>query len=257
MGNKAEDGGTVVRAVVHAVAILRRLAIQPEGAGVNAIARAAGVSPSSCFNILRTLVREDLVEFDPVAKTYATGAGLTALLGNADDAQSVLVRCSPLLQDVAERHGATAVLWRIAPTERLVLLGFAESPSATRIHMTVGQRLPMLAGAAGRCAAAMLGLSPAEIAQRFSELRWANRPTLSAYQQEVAKARTDGWALDDGEFLSGVTTLAAAVPAVSTRPTYVMSATVFRGQLSPAELKALAMDLKVQALRIGEASRRD
>jgi DNA-binding IclR family transcriptional regulator len=119
--------------------------------------------------------------------------------------------------------------------------------------MTVGQRLPMLAGAGGRCVAAMLGLSKTEIAERFGELRWANPPTLSAYQQQVGKAGAVGWALDDGDFLSGVTTVAVAIPGASPRRAYVVGATVFSGQISPSELNRVAESLKAQAARIAEA----
>ena len=253
MGKSADGQGMVVGAVVNAVAILRQLAVQPAPSGVNAIARAVGVSPSSCFNILKTLAREELVEFDPVSKGYAPGLGLAALLPAGDDAQAAFARCAPLLQDFAERHAATTALWRVTAAERLVLLGFAESQSATRIHMTVGQRLPMLAGAGGRCVAARLGLSKAEIAERFGELRWANPPTLSAYQQQIDKVAADGWALDDGEFLSGVATLSVAIAGASPRPVYVVGATVFSGQISPSELNRVAESLKAHAARIAEA----
>src|SRR3546814_3311432 len=61
---------TVVGAVVNAAAILRHLGASEEPQGVTAIAQALSLSASSCFNILRTLAAEDLVEFDSRRKLY-------------------------------------------------------------------------------------------------------------------------------------------------------------------------------------------
>ena len=67
--------GVKVNSVAHALAILRRLATSDHPEGVNAIARKVGISPSSCFNILKTLAAEDFARFDVVDKTYTLGAG--------------------------------------------------------------------------------------------------------------------------------------------------------------------------------------
>jgi DNA-binding IclR family transcriptional regulator len=68
-----------VGAVANAVSILRSLAQLSEPAGVALIARNTGVSVSTCFNILRTLSSERLVDFDPEAKTYRIGMGVLEL----------------------------------------------------------------------------------------------------------------------------------------------------------------------------------
>ena len=57
-------------AVTRAVAILRALGQSPEPLGVNAIANQLGLIPSTCLHILRVLVAEELVAFDPDNKKY-------------------------------------------------------------------------------------------------------------------------------------------------------------------------------------------
>src|SRR3546814_18424214 len=61
-----------VAAVVNAITILRYLAGHA-GQGVNAIARATNLSPSTCFGILKTLVGEEFEEFDSGSKHYRLG----------------------------------------------------------------------------------------------------------------------------------------------------------------------------------------
>jgi DNA-binding IclR family transcriptional regulator len=236
-------GPPKVGAVANAVAILKSLG-QTAPAGVNALARSAGVSPSSCYNILKTLVSEGLVDFDPVRKTYAPGAGLYALVPQGADGRAAFARCAPLFERFAEKYAATVALWRIAAAERLVLVGFAENTQATRIHMTVGQRLPMLAGAGGRCIASALNLSAEEIEARFARLRWDNPPSFRAYLRQVAEARTQGWALDDGAFLAGVTTVSVAILDSRKHPTFLIGASFFRGQRPESEFARIGAELK-------------
>src|SRR5262245_61591275 len=65
-----------VPAVTRALAILRLLGRSEEPLGVNAIARALELIPSTALHILRVLVAEELVAFDPVTKRYRLDAGL-------------------------------------------------------------------------------------------------------------------------------------------------------------------------------------
>lgn len=66
-------------AVTRAVAILRALGQSPEPLGVNAIANQLGLIPSTCLHILRVLVAEQLVAFDPDNKKYTYGAGILTI----------------------------------------------------------------------------------------------------------------------------------------------------------------------------------
>src|SRR3546814_9427439 len=82
---------TVVGAVVNAAAILRHLGASEEPQGVTAIAQALSLSASSCFNILRTLAAEDLVEFDSRRKLYSLGLGLYDIARRSEEHTSELL----------------------------------------------------------------------------------------------------------------------------------------------------------------------
>jgi DNA-binding IclR family transcriptional regulator len=246
-----ETSAPRVNAVSNAIAILRSLG-QNAPAGVNALARATGVSPSSCFNILKTLVVERLVDFDPVRKMYSPGAGLYALMPQAADGRSAFAKCAPLLHAFADQHQATVALWQMTVSERLVVIGLAECAMTTRIHMTLGQRLPMLAGAAGRSVASAMQISETEIAQRFAPLRWDNPPSLKTYLRQVKEARERGWALDDGAFIAGVTSVSVPIMDRHANPAFVITASLFRGQRREAETTRIGAELKILGARITE-----
>ncbi len=94
-GTSSKDVG----AVVNAIQILRHLAHADGPQGVAAIARATGISPSSAFNILRTLSNERLTSFDDAGKTYQLGLGLSEL--------AVGIRRTQLCRPDPARAGAT------------------------------------------------------------------------------------------------------------------------------------------------------
>ena len=65
--------------MAKAATILRFLRATQGPATVTQITRAVKINPSTCFNILRTLIQEDFVQFDATAKTYQLSLGRVAL----------------------------------------------------------------------------------------------------------------------------------------------------------------------------------
>lgn len=232
-----------VSSVVKAISILRHLAKTQEPEGVNAIARQAQINPSSCFNILKTLVSEDFVRFDRDTKTYSLGVGVIDLAVAALDPDAGFLRTRPILEQVAREHGVTCGLWR-RQGDRLILLGTAENESFARIRFTPGNRLPMYIGAMGRCFAARSGMSEAAIDKAISTLKWACPPRLDQYLAEVRSAAVNGYAVDDGNFLQGITSVAAPLISREGAITHCIVATTFRGRLDPEALRQLGEAVK-------------
>lgn len=232
-----------VRSVVQALRIVRHLADAPDPMGVNALARLLDLSPSSCFNLVKTLAAEGFLAFDAKAKTYAIGPAVADLARRADGSGNALAIARPRLQALAARFRIASALWRLTPNGRLVLVAVADSEHATRLHMTIGQRLPMLVGSMGRCVAGYSTLSQAALGRAFAELRWERAPTLARYRREVAAARKRGWALDDGDFMRGLVTVAAPVVDAAGAVRFCIASTMFQGQHDAATVR-----------RIGEAT---
>lgn len=252
MGESSVRDTPRVGAVVNAVAILRQVVSQTAPSGVNALARATGISPSTCFNIAKTLTAEGLLDFDPVAKTYMAGAGLLSLGLRSSQYSDAFSRSAGLLEPFAAAQGGTVVLWQVT-SRRLVLIGLAESSSATRIHMTTGYRLPLLAGAGGRCVAAALPLAKSAIAAEFPQLRWDNPPTLERYLREVGQAQRRGWAVDDGDLFSGIATVSVPLLDRRGRPAFILATSFFRGQRSKSGLAKVGAELTALAPKVTAA----
>jgi len=110
-----------VPAVTRAVAILRLLGRSEEALGVHAIARALTLIPSTCLHILRVLVAEGLVAFDPETKRYRAGAGLLTIAKGVLRRPGFAELVQPELDRLSRVHGVTAIgeeTWPRSATNR-------------------------------------------------------------------------------------------------------------------------------------------
>jgi len=242
-----------VGAVVAATRILRFLATHRRPAGVTEVARSLALNPSTCFNILRTLAAEGLVAFDPVAKTYSPGLGLAELAASALDGVDAVRVVRPHLEALADSFGVTMTLWLRAGPDRVVLVDRAEGSAMVRIHMNIGQRLPLLIGALGRCMAAHAGLPEEELARRYALLRSDALPPFATFLRQVAQARRDGYATDVNNFVSGITTVSAAVRDGTGQPVMAISAVDLTARLGRATARRLGVALAAAAEEVGRA----
>lgn len=189
-GTSSKDVG----AVVNAIQILRHLAHADGPRGVAAIARATGISPSSAFNILRTLSNERLTSFDDAGKTYQLGLGLSELaVGFVGHSYADLIQ--PELERLSLAHHILIALWQVTDDAHIRVIALAAPPGA-HVNVAVGTRLPELVGAAGRCIAGLRELPEDELRRRLTGVRWENSPSFERYQAEATEAVERGWAID-------------------------------------------------------------
>lgn len=236
-----------VGSVRNAAAILRHLQEIGAGIGVNAIARALRISPSSCFNLLKTLVDETLVDFDSATKQYSLGAGAIVLGRRALDPYGAFELVRQRLEAMADKHQVTVGLWRPRRGDQLVLVGYADSAAAFRIHLTVGQRLPIASGAAGRCVMAFSDFDSAAIRRSLEKVKWAEVPNPKKYIADLEMIRQRGYAIDEGQFIKGVTTLAAPGITPAEAIEYIVTATMFTGQYPHDRMLLISEDLRATA----------
>jgi len=232
-----------VNSVAQALAVLRRLATSHRPEGVSAIARGVGMSPSSCFNILKTLTAEDFAQFDSEQKTYTLGSGAVDLAVAALDPEAGFVRARPIMETIARDFGVTCGLWHRS-VERLILLGAVESHEIARIRLSPGVRLPTMIGAMGRCIAAHLRITDEQLAKAITAIKWDDPPKLKRYLSEVRAVANDGFAIDDGNFLKGITTVAAPIIHRDGTLTHCLAATTFKGRFEPEQLRKLGIAVK-------------
>jgi len=198
-------------AISRAAAVLRLLGKRDQPLGVQAIAREIGLVPSTCLYVLRALVTEELVAFDPHTKQYSLDAGVLTLARQwlRRDQFNDLVQ-GPL-DRISQEFGLTTLGVQIFGLDHIIVTAMSQSSQNFQLSTQVGSRFPALVSATGRIVAAFGDYPESALRPRFEKLRWEEAPSWEEWKAQVAEARETGIALDTGHYISGVTVVAAPI----------------------------------------------
>lgn len=251
--NDSSEKMVIVKPAANAIRILKYLVETGGPTRSVTISRSLGLNASTCFNILRTLVLEEVVEFDPVAKTYSVGVGLTTLVGNLLTEGQRVAAATPQMRDIAARYNITVTLWKRLGQDKIVLVKSVPSPANVRIEMAEGQRLPVLMGSTGRVMAPHLGWTRKDLKAAFKGLRWQSPLTFEAYWDQVEAADKRGWASDQGYFTKGVQTVAAPVFDRAGDVAFTIVGVMLLGQYEDGALDEIGAALRDAGQRLTSA----
>ncbi|MCY1486046.1 beta-ketoadipate pathway transcriptional regulator, PcaR/PcaU/PobR family [compost metagenome] len=230
-----------VGAVVNAIQILRHLANAEGPEGATAIARATGISPSTTFNILRTLSNEQLTSFDNDTKTYRLGLGLSELAVSFIG-RSYADLIQPELERLSTTHNILITLWQVTDDAHIRVIA-ASTPAIAHINVAIGSRLPELVGAAGRCIAGLRNLPEDELRRRLTRVRWENPPSFEQYRSDAAAALERGWAIDESHLYRGVSMVSSPIIDHDCQPRFVISGIGISAQHDREKLEQIGASL--------------
>lgn len=217
---------SLVRSVSQAFAILRLAAARPDGLTLSEFARAMSLSPSSCLNLLRTLVAEGALERGRDDRRYRLVKSWHPVSTAPGTVEQMLRHARVPLRNFAEAHQCTVGLWQMISPRRLALVALGNSEASTRIHMAIGQRQPVGNGSIGRALAAQDRADAAELQRRYAELRWQQPLSFNDYAAQVTRAGEMGFGIDDGYAHGGICSVGTTVPG-TTAPRFCLSASIF------------------------------
>lgn len=210
-------------AISRAAAVLRLLGKSEAPLPLQAIARELGLVPSTCLYVLRALVAEELVAFDPDTKRYALEAGILTLARQWLRRNQFADVAQPVLDRLSQQFGATMLGVQIMGLDHIVTVAVAQG-AGFQLNVQVGSRFPALISATGRCIAAWGNYPEAELEARFAKLRWEEPPSFPEWQAQVAQTRVQGFGIDEGNYIAGVTVLAAPVWKGGRKPSHALVA---------------------------------
>lgn len=250
------DGGPRLRpvpAVSRAIAILRLLGESDEPIGVKAVADQLGMVPSTALHILRVLVDEELVKTDRATKRYAIGAGMLALARSALKSGGFSQLAQPHLDELASRYGVRTMGVEASGLRHMVVKALSRYELSISLHVELGSRFPALISATGRCVAAFGGYSEADLEAGFTALHWQNAPSLESWMKDIEATRERGYGVDRGNYIAGVTVVAAPVLNPAGRMAYGLAAVGIETQLNADRVAALGHDLRKAAADIASS----
>lgn len=200
-----------VPAVTRALAIMRFLASSTDSMGVNPIARNLGLVPSTCLHILRVLQDEGIVDFDSNTKKYSIGIGILPLARAALQRNTFSTLVQPRLSDLSNEFGVTSIATQLSEPGQMVVVALSQSSLPFRLQVDLGSRFPLLISATGRLIAAHNRQDDPSLRSDFDRLKWDHPPSFEDWLDEVAQTRNQGFAVDSGAYISGVTVVAVPV----------------------------------------------
>ncbi len=239
-------------AISRAAAVLRLLGKSDTPLGLQPIARELGLVPSTCLYVLRALVAEELVSFDADTKRYALEAGVLTLARQWLRRNQFTDLAQPVLDRIAQAFEVTMLGVQIVGLDHIIAVAVSQSGSNFQLSTQVGSRFPALISATGRCIAAFGGYPEGQLEARFKTLRWDDPPTFEEWQTQVAQTARQGFGMDDGNYISGVTVLAAPVWKARGKPSHALVAIGIGGGVKRGGVEALAEALVSGARTVTE-----
>jgi len=234
-------------AISRAAAILRLLGKSDTPLGLHTIARTLGLVPSTCLHVLRALVAEEFVAFDFDTKRYSLEAGVLTLARHWLRRNQFTDLAQPMLDRISREFEVTTQGVNIVGLDHIIVVAVSQSGSSFQISAQIGSRFPALISATGRCIAAFGDYSESELEERFKTLRWDEPPTLDQWNAQIQQTREQGFAVDAGSYISGVTVIAAPVWKSRDKLSHALVAIGISSAMQRTGLDALQQSLLASA----------
>ncbi|MEZ5744590.1 MAG: IclR family transcriptional regulator C-terminal domain-containing protein [Sphingomonadaceae bacterium] len=252
MTNQSAPKSSKAPAIARAAAILRLLGKSRTPMGVQAIARELELVPSTCLYVLRALVEEELVAFDPDTKRYSLDAGLLTLARQWLGRDKFTDLAQPVLDRMSREFGLTMLGVQIFGLDRIVVTAMSQSSQNFQLSTQVGNRFPALVSATGRCIAAFGNHPVEDLKPRFEQLRWDEAPSWREWLEQVEDTRAQGTAVDAGNYIAGVTVVAAPVWKAPGRLSHALVAIGIGNSVRGENLADLQTTLRISAASLSD-----
>jgi DNA-binding IclR family transcriptional regulator len=234
-------------AISRAAAVLRLLGKSDSPLGVQAVARELGLVPSTCLHVLRALAVEEFVSVDSDTKRYSLEAGVLTIARHWLRRNRFSNLAQPVLDRIAQAFDVTTLGVHIVGMDHIIVVAISQSGHSLQLRTEIGSRFPALISATGRCIAAFGDYPTVDLEARFKTLRWDEPPTLERWKAQVSQTRAQGFAVDPGNYISGVTVVAAPVWKTRDTLSHALVAIGIGSSLKRSGLPALQKSLLAAA----------
>ncbi len=222
-------------AVERAFRLLEIVRREPEALGASELARRLSLSKGSVHALLTALVRVEALEAHGPQRRYRLGPLLHTLGQHPTETHLLRDEARPLLREITRATNETALLGEIRG-DHVVIVERQQGEHALSVSAALGTRVPLVASGIVK---AVLAAIPAEQRAAFlAEIPLRRFTTRSPGPQQLlaAAAATErlGYAIDEEEYLEGVSAVAGAITAGRGHVVAVIYVVGFTVRLTPA-----------------------
>ena len=204
--------GDSVQSLERAIKILQTLKKAQRPLMLREISDQTGMAKSTVHRLLSTMRDADLIEQGQDGR-YTLGMSLFEMGSSAASTRNVTTIARPYMQQISKELGESVSLTLLSHGEAL-LLSFIESTSPFHVVSRVGSKMPPHCTVQGKL---MLAYLPEEDVKRIvSEqgMHMFTPATIQTYEElkdELKKITIQGYAVDDGEYHIGLTSVGAPI----------------------------------------------
>lgn len=248
------NGHKGVPSVRSAVAVLRYLHDRGnEPATMSQVARTLEMNGSTCFNILKTLEHERILNYDAATKTYELSHHLVELASVVDDHGHVVkVALQHATALVGEMELACLLVCRTDNDEFLVV-DKVESSKPIKVTVAQGQRFPANSAVLAK---AYYAWQPDEVVNDLLEQHGlpaysvASITDIDVFKQVLEEVRVNGFAESRGEYWPDHNAIAAPIFGRDGRILYLFVTVGFVFELTDPVMQDYGRQLREAADRV-------
>jgi IclR family pca regulon transcriptional regulator len=245
-----------VNSLARGLQVLAAFTVSEPKLTISDIAEKTGLSQSTVFRLVYTLEKLGYLKRDPDSKRYRQSVRMLTLSLATRTGLSVRGVALPYLEDLSKRINESTKL-AVLDEDEIVFIAVFEAPNKLTYRTELGQRSPAYCTALGRV---LLAFLPQEKRREIIDVIQFARKTErtitdpEAFRAELERIRTQGYALQDQEFIPGLAALAAPVFGLDGQVEAAISLSMLPSELLHSQnMDTYTRELLDHAERISEA----
>ena len=193
--------------------VLRAVANNNQGMRISDISDQLDIGNSTVFGITAALEETGALKRDPINKRYFLGTALIELGKKASNGIDLKKIARPYMEELMEQCQETVNLG-LRNGNNIIIVEVVEAKKAFNVTSPIGASMPLLAGSAGKAFLAQMKPEEAKSLLHSNTLIQYTTRTITcpdAYFNQLGQIRTNGYAIDEEEYIPGVCAIAAPI----------------------------------------------
>ena len=239
--------GVIIQSVAKAAAILD-IFLKKSDIGISEISDLMGMSKSTAFGLVNTLVAAGFLEQDTSTKKYRLGLKLFELGSAFESRMDIRTEARPFCEELTKKYNQTVHLAAHSEGDVIYIDKF-DIPDFLIVYSQVGRRAPMNCTGVGK---AMLAFLPDEYIKKYVVNSLAAKTRNSCDTPEKLYAdleliRKRGYAVDNEEIQPGLRCVAAPVFSKGGKVAAAVSLSAMANAMPYEDIEKIAADVMLCA----------
>ena len=215
--------GNIILSVAKAMELLQLMSQAGKPLLLKELAALCGYPKSTVFGLLTTMRAYDVVTQTPDGR-YALGMRLFEYGRQVERSWDISLVARPYMEHLCRETGASVML-SVYEGGSVITLGQVESREGLRIVSDIGSRLPVFCTSQGKVFLAHMSRAGAENLLQSQSLTQFTPHTITdipSLLREVEVCRTQGYAIENGEYKIGLRSISAPIYNVGGKVQYTV-----------------------------------